>query len=107
MMPPWWRRRSRDIRIQRWRGAGGAPKGCSPVDALGCPPGRPGAGDAADVGLNLAVTGSLSALLWWQAARTAGASPSVRRYGLVGLVATAAAIAAAVAATALLAPGGL
>jgi hypothetical protein len=53
------------------------------------------------------VTGSLSALLWWQAARTAGASPSVRRYGLIGLVAMAAAIAAAVAATALLAPGGL
>ena len=86
----------------------GRPRGAPPVDALGCPPGRPGAGDAADVGLNLApVTGSLSALLWWQAARTAGASPSVRRYGLIGLVAMAAAIAAAVAATALLAPGGL
>ena len=38
------------------------------------------------VGPNLFVTGSLSAYLWWQAARGAGAHPTIRgflRHGLV------------------------
>jgi arsenical pump membrane protein len=37
-----------------------------------------------DIGPNLAVTGSLSALIWWQAARSAGARPSARRYSAGG-----------------------
>lgn len=39
-----------------------------------------------NIGPNLAVTGSLSALIWWQAARSAGERPSARRYTAVGLV---------------------
>ena len=39
-----------------------------------------------DLGPNLAVTGSLSALLWLQVARTNGARPSVVRYSLLGIV---------------------
>ncbi|HSO93414.1 MAG TPA: arsenic transporter, partial [Candidatus Dormibacteraeota bacterium] len=39
-----------------------------------------------NIGPNLAVTGSLSALIWWQAARSVGARPSARRYSAVGLV---------------------
>jgi arsenical pump membrane protein len=39
-----------------------------------------------DLGPNLAVTGSLSAVLWLQVARAAGARPSVVRYTLLGLV---------------------
>lgn len=38
-----------------------------------------------DLGPNLAVTGSLSAVLWLQVARTSGARPSVVRYSLLGL----------------------
>jgi arsenical pump membrane protein len=49
-----------------------------------------------DIGPNLAVTGSLSALVWWQAARALGARPSARRYSAVGLVLVPATIAAAV-----------
>jgi arsenical pump membrane protein len=39
-----------------------------------------------DLGPNLAVTGSLSAVLWLQVARAAGARPSILRYSLLGLV---------------------
>ena len=39
-----------------------------------------------NIGPNLAVTGSLSALIWWQAARSVGARPSALRYSLVGIV---------------------
>jgi arsenical pump membrane protein len=41
-----------------------------------------------DLGPNLAVTGSLSALLWLQVARANGARPSVRRYSLLGSLLT-------------------
>jgi arsenical pump membrane protein len=37
-----------------------------------------------DLGPNLAVTGSLSAVLWWQAARSVGARPSPVTYSLLG-----------------------
>ena len=39
-----------------------------------------------NTGPNLAVTGSLSALIWWQVARSTGTRPSARRYTAVGLV---------------------
>lgn len=39
-----------------------------------------------DLGPNLFVTGSLSAVLWLQVARADGARPSIRRYALLGLV---------------------
>ena len=39
-----------------------------------------------DLGPNLAVTGSLSAVLWLQVARANGARPSVLRYSLLGSV---------------------
>jgi arsenical pump membrane protein len=39
-----------------------------------------------DVGPNLFVTGSLSALLWLKAARQAGAKPSIRRVAAIGSV---------------------
>ena len=51
-----------------------------------------------NLGPNLAVTGSLSALLWLRVARSLGARPSVRTYSLVGLIAVPASIAAALAA---------
>ncbi|MBJ7596164.1 MAG: hypothetical protein JF886_15140 [Candidatus Dormibacteraeota bacterium] len=51
-----------------------------------------------NVGPNLAVTGSLSALLWWQAARSVGARPSARRYSAIGIVLVPLTIAAALAA---------
>lgn len=38
-----------------------------------------------DLGPNLAVTGSLSAVLWLQVARAEGARPSIVRYSLLGL----------------------
>ena len=38
-----------------------------------------------DLGPNLAVSGSLSAVLWLQVARAAGAKPSVVRYSVLGL----------------------
>ena len=50
-----------------------------------------------NIGPNLAVTGSLSALVWWQAARSVGARPSARRYSMAGLLLAPAAIAAALA----------
>jgi arsenical pump membrane protein len=58
-----------------------------------------------NLGPNLAVTGSLSALLWYQAARRVGARPSARTYSKIGLVAVPLSIAAALAALALT-PGG-
>jgi arsenical pump membrane protein len=39
-----------------------------------------------NVGPNLAVTGSLSALLWWRAARAAGERPSILSYSRQGIV---------------------
>jgi arsenical pump membrane protein len=39
-----------------------------------------------DLGPNLAITGSLSALFWLQVARANGARPSIRRYSLYGVV---------------------
>jgi arsenical pump membrane protein len=58
-----------------------------------------------NLGPNLAVTGSLSALLWYQAARRVGARPSARTYSRIGLVLVPLSIAAALAALALT-PGG-
>ncbi|MHB8509260.1 MAG: SLC13 family permease [Candidatus Dormibacteria bacterium] len=58
-----------------------------------------------DVGPNLAVSGSLSALIWWQAARSVGARPSVLRYSLAGAVLAPAALAAALVALRLVSPG--
>ncbi len=60
-----------------------------------------------NLGPNLAATGSLSAFLWWQAARAAGARPSLRRYTQLGLAVAPASIAAALIALRLFAPGGL
>jgi arsenical pump membrane protein len=51
-----------------------------------------------DVGPNLAVTGSLSAYLWWQAAKSVGARPSALAYSALGLaLAPAAGVAALLA----------
>jgi arsenical pump membrane protein len=52
-----------------------------------------------NIGPNLAVTGSLSALIWWSAARAAGARPSALRYSAVGIVLVPVTIAAALAAS--------
>ena len=51
-----------------------------------------------NIGPNLAVTGSLSALIWWAAARSAGAHPSALRYSAVGVVLVPLTLAAALAA---------
>ena len=48
-----------------------------------------------DLGPNLAVTGSLSAVLWLQVARANGARASVVRYTLLGLVLVPVTLAAA------------
>jgi arsenical pump membrane protein len=50
-----------------------------------------------DLGPNLAVTGSLSAVLWLRAARTVGARPSIATYTRLGLVLVPLTLAAAVA----------
>jgi arsenical pump membrane protein len=50
-----------------------------------------------DLGPNLAVTGSLSAVLWLQSARTVGARPSIATYTRLGLVLVPVTLAAAVA----------
>lgn len=50
-----------------------------------------------DIGPNLAVTGSLSALLWWRAARLAGARPSARSFSRQGLLLAPLTIAVALA----------
>lgn len=39
-----------------------------------------------NIGPNLAVSGSLSALIWWQSARALGEHPSVVRYSKIGVV---------------------
>src|SRR5262249_43749026 len=52
-----------------------------------------------NVGPNLAVTGSLSAIIWYRAARTAGARPSIRTYSLLGVLIVPLSIAAGLAAT--------
>jgi arsenical pump membrane protein len=51
-----------------------------------------------DLGPNLAVTGSLSALLWLRVARSLNARPSIRTYSRVGLVVVPASLVAALAA---------
>ena len=50
-----------------------------------------------NLGPNLAVTGSLSAVLWWQAARSVGARPSIVLYSALGLVVVPITLAAAIA----------
>ncbi len=52
-----------------------------------------------NIGPNLAVTGSLSALIWWTAARSAGSRPSALRYSAVGIVLVPLTLAAALAAS--------
>jgi arsenical pump membrane protein len=54
-----------------------------------------------NLGPNLAVTGSLSALLWLRAARAFGGRPSAVRYSLYGLVVVPASVATALGALAL------
>jgi arsenical pump membrane protein len=53
-----------------------------------------------DLGPNLAVTGSLSAVLWLQAARAAGARPSIAAYTRLGVVLVPLTLAATVAVSA-------
>jgi arsenical pump membrane protein len=53
-----------------------------------------------DLGPNLAVTGSLSAYLWLQAAKAAGTRPSIRTYSLLGLALVPLTLASATAVTA-------
>ncbi len=55
-----------------------------------------------NVGPNLAVTGSLSAALWLQVARGAGARPSAARYSRIGALVAPASIAVGLAALAML-----
>jgi arsenical pump membrane protein len=57
-----------------------------------------------NLGPNLAVTGSLSAYLWFKAARAAGATPSARRFSLVGAPLAVLAMAASLATIALIGP---
>ena len=52
-----------------------------------------------NLGPNLAVTGSLSALLWLRVARSLGARPSIVTYSLIGLAVVPVSLAAALAAT--------
>jgi len=51
-----------------------------------------------NIGPNLAVTGSLSALIWWRVATSSGARPSARRYSAVGIVLVPLTLVAALAA---------
>jgi arsenical pump membrane protein len=60
-----------------------------------------------NLGPNLAITGSLSALLWLRVARSLGAQPSVRRYSQLGLLIAPLSVTAAVATLWLVAPGRL
>jgi arsenical pump membrane protein len=59
-----------------------------------------------DLGPNLAVTGSLSAYLWWRAAKSVGARPSAAVYSRLGLVLAPVSAAAALAALGFFAPRG-
>jgi len=54
-----------------------------------------------NLGPNLAVTGSLSALLWLRVARTLDARPSIRTYSLLGLVVVPVSLLASLAALSL------
>lgn len=58
-----------------------------------------------NLGPNLAFTGSLSAYLWYRAAQTAGAQPSLKQYSLLGLILVPLTIVGALAALALTDPG--
>jgi arsenical pump membrane protein len=60
-----------------------------------------------NIGPNIAVTGSLSAYLWFQAALAAGVQPSVKTYTRVGIVTAVVGIPLALAALMILAPGRL
>ncbi|MFN2452277.1 MAG: SLC13 family permease [Candidatus Dormibacteria bacterium] len=60
-----------------------------------------------NLGPNLAASGSLSAVLWWTAARRVGARPSLRTYSRVGVLLVPLSLGAALLADALLAPGPL
>ncbi|HEY4093996.1 MAG TPA: SLC13 family permease [Baekduia sp.] len=57
-----------------------------------------------NLGPNLAVTGSLSAYLWFKAARAAGAHPSARRFSVIGLPLALAAMAGGLVTIALVGP---
>jgi arsenical pump membrane protein len=60
-----------------------------------------------DLGPNLVVTGSLSAIFWLQVAKREGASPSVRTYSAVGIVLVPLSIMAALLVSGLVSPGNL
>jgi len=60
-----------------------------------------------NIGPNLAVSGSLSAVLWWRAARLVSARPSAKTYSRVGLVLVPISLAGAVLALTATAPGRL
>jgi arsenical pump membrane protein len=60
-----------------------------------------------DIGPNLAVTGSLSALLWLRVARSLGAAPTARTYSRIGVVLAPLTLAASLAALWLVSPGSL
>jgi len=60
-----------------------------------------------DLGTNLAVTGSLSALLWFQAAKSVGARPSLLTVTRIGLFLVPCSVIAALVASSVLAPGRL
>jgi arsenical pump membrane protein len=60
-----------------------------------------------DIGPNLAVTGSLSALLWLRVARSLGATPSAKSYSRIGVVLAPLTLATALAALWLVSPGRL
>jgi arsenical pump membrane protein len=57
-----------------------------------------------NLGPNLAVTGSLSAYLWFKAARAAGAHPSARRFSAIGIPLALAAMAGGLLTIALVGP---
>jgi arsenical pump membrane protein len=58
-----------------------------------------------NIGPNLAVTGSLSALLWLRVARSLGARPSAKTYSRIGVVLAPLTLAAALAALWVVSPG--
>ena len=59
-----------------------------------------------DLGPNLVVTGSLSAIFWMRVARAEGASPSIRTYSAAGVVLVPLSVMAALAALALVSSSG-
>ena len=60
-----------------------------------------------DLGPNLALTGSLSALLWYRAAKAVVATPSLGRVSRIGVVLVPCSLLAALAATAVFASSRL